>query len=182
MPTTERDVSGGWYDAGDYNKYTNWTAEYVVDLLRAYRERPEIWTDDYDIPESGNGVPDILDEVKWGLDWLVKMQDDDGSLLSIVGLDHAQPAVGCGRTEPLRVAEHVRHAERGFCIRVRRQGVRRSRRCACGAYADGSRDSRRARLAVRGPESQSHLPQQRFGKRQPGARRRPARSRRRRPA
>jgi endoglucanase len=89
--TTERDVSGGWYDAGDYNKYTNWTAEYVVDLLRAYRERPEIWSDDYDIPESGNGVPDILDEVKWGLDWLVKMQNEDGSLLSIVGLDHGSP-------------------------------------------------------------------------------------------
>ena len=88
---TERDVAGGWYDAGDLNKYTNWTAEYVVDLLRAYRERPEIWGDDYDIPESGNGVPDILDEVKWGLDWLVKMQNDDGALLSIVGLDSASP-------------------------------------------------------------------------------------------
>lgn len=88
---TERDVSGGWYDAGDYNKYTNWAAEYVVDLLRAYRERPEIWSDDYDIPESGNGVPDILDEVKWGLAWLVKMQNEDGSLLSIVGLDTGTP-------------------------------------------------------------------------------------------
>jgi endoglucanase len=88
---TERDLSGGWYDAGDYNKYTNWAAEYVVDLLRAYRERPEVWGDDYDIPESGNGVPDIVDEAKWGLDWLVKMQNDDGSLLSIVGLDHGSP-------------------------------------------------------------------------------------------
>jgi endoglucanase len=89
--STERDVSGGWYDAGDFNKYTNWSAEYVVDLLRAYRERPELWADDYDIPESGNGVPDILDEAKWGMDWLVKMQEDDGSLLSIVGLDSASP-------------------------------------------------------------------------------------------
>ena len=101
--TTERDVSGGWYDAGDYNKYTNWTAEYVIDLLRAYRERPDIWSDDYDIPESGNGVPDILDEVKWGLAWLVKMQSDDGSLLSIVGLDHESPpsaAAGPSRYGP----------------------------------------------------------------------------------
>jgi endoglucanase len=86
-----RDLSGGWYDAGDYNKYTNWTADYVVDLLRAYRERPEIWGDDLGIPESGNGVPDILDETKWGLDWLVKMQNDDGSLLSIVGLGSGSP-------------------------------------------------------------------------------------------
>jgi endoglucanase len=89
--STARDLSGGWYDAGDFNKYTNWAAEYVVDLLRAYRERPEIWSDDYGIPESGNGVPDVLDEAKWGLDWLVKMQNDDGSLLSIVGLASASP-------------------------------------------------------------------------------------------
>ncbi|WP_437567711.1 glycoside hydrolase family 9 protein [Sorangium sp. So ce542] len=89
--STERDVSGGWYDAGDYNKYTSWTAGYVVTLLRAYAENPSIWTDDYDIPESGNGVPDILDEAKWGMDWLVRMQGADGSVLSIVGLSHASP-------------------------------------------------------------------------------------------
>ncbi|WP_437681384.1 glycoside hydrolase family 9 protein [Sorangium sp. So ce131] len=89
--STERDVSGGWYDAGDYNKYTSWTAGYVVTLLRAYAENPSIWTDDYDIPESGNGVPDILDEARWGMDWLVRMQDADGSVLSIVGLSHASP-------------------------------------------------------------------------------------------
>jgi len=89
--STERDLSGGWFDAGDYNKYTNWTSEYVIDLLRAYHDRPEIWGDDFGIPESGNGVPDILDEAKWGLDWLVKMQNDDGSLLSILGLSHASP-------------------------------------------------------------------------------------------
>jgi endoglucanase len=88
---TERDVSGGWYDAGDFNKYTNWTADYVIDLFRAYRERPEIWGDDLGIPESGNGVPDIVDEAKWGLDWLVKMQNEDGSLLSIVGLASGSP-------------------------------------------------------------------------------------------
>jgi hypothetical protein len=41
--STARDLSGGWYDAGDYNKYTNWASEYVVDLLRAYRERPGFW-------------------------------------------------------------------------------------------------------------------------------------------
>lgn len=85
---TERDLSGGWYDAGDYNKYTNWHAYYLVALLHAYAENPTIWTDDYNIPESGNGVPDIIDEIRWGFDWLKKMQNDDGSVLSIVGLSH----------------------------------------------------------------------------------------------
>ena len=88
---TERDLRGGWYDAGDYNKYTNWTANYIISLLHAYDENPSIWTDDFGIPESGNGVPDILDEVKWGLDWLSRMQNRDGSVLSIVGLDGGSP-------------------------------------------------------------------------------------------
>jgi len=89
--TTERDVSGGWYDAGDYNKYTPWHAGYVVSLLAAYRENPDAFGDDSGIPESGNGSPDVLDEVRFGLLWLEKMQNEDGSLLAIVGLDHASP-------------------------------------------------------------------------------------------
>lgn len=90
-PSTARDLSGGWYDAGDYNKYTNWTANYVVDMLLAYLERPEAWGDDYNLPYSGNEVPDIIDEVKWGIDHLKGLQNEDGSVLSIVGLAHGSP-------------------------------------------------------------------------------------------
>ena len=60
-------------------------------LLRAYAENPTIWTDDYGIPESGNGIPDVLDEAKWGLDFLVRMQSANGSVLSIVGEPSASP-------------------------------------------------------------------------------------------
>lgn len=88
---TERDLHGGWYDAGDLNKYTSWTAGYVETLLRAYAENPTIWTDDFNIPESGNGIPDVLDEAKWGLDFLVRLQSSDGSVLSIVGEPAASP-------------------------------------------------------------------------------------------
>ncbi|XHS79215.1 glycoside hydrolase family 9 protein [Burkholderiaceae bacterium UC74_6] len=88
---TARDLRGGWYDAGDYNKYTIWGASYVQDLLDAYTQNPSVWTDDFNLPESYNGIPDLLDEVKWGLDWLVRMQDSDGSVLSIVGVGHASP-------------------------------------------------------------------------------------------
>jgi hypothetical protein len=88
---TERDLRGGWYDAGDFNKYTSWTAGYVVDLLHAYAENESIWTDDFNISESGNGAPDLLDEIQWGLDWLVRMQNGDGSVLSIVGLASGSP-------------------------------------------------------------------------------------------
>jgi hypothetical protein len=90
-PATERDVWGGWYDAGDYNKYTSWTAGYVENLLRAYVENPAAFGDDNAIPESGNGVPDVLDEAKWGMDFLTRMQEPDGSLLSIVGEASGSP-------------------------------------------------------------------------------------------
>ena len=87
--TATRDLHGGWWDAGDQNKYTNWANDYVIELLYAYAENPSAFTDDTNIPESGNGIPDLLDEVKFELDWLVRMQNADGSLLSIVGQDGA---------------------------------------------------------------------------------------------
>ncbi len=88
---SERDLSGGWFDAGDYNKYTNWHAWYLVSLLHTYIENPSIWTDDFNIPESGNGLPDLIDEINWGLDWLVRMQEPDGSVLSVQHLAGGSP-------------------------------------------------------------------------------------------
>ena len=88
---TEKDLSGGWYDAGDYNKYTSWTANYVVEMMKAYTENPLAWGDDYNIPESGNTIPDLLDEAKWGLDFLLRMQQPDGGSLCIVSESHASP-------------------------------------------------------------------------------------------
>lgn len=89
--STARDLRGGWYDAGDLNKYTSWTAGYAQDLMDAYVQNPTVWTDDFNLPESYNGIPDLLDEVKWGLDSLVRLQNNDGSVLSIVGVSHASP-------------------------------------------------------------------------------------------
>ncbi|MGN0636969.1 MAG: glycoside hydrolase family 9 protein [Huintestinicola sp.] len=74
------DVSGGWHDAGDYGRYTVAAAVTAAQLLLAYEKAPSLFTDDTGIPESGNGVPDILDEVKYCLDWLFKMQTPDGGV------------------------------------------------------------------------------------------------------
>ncbi|HEY5958158.1 MAG TPA: glycoside hydrolase family 9 protein [Polyangiaceae bacterium] len=86
-----KDLRGGWFDAGDYNKYTAWAAGTVIALLHAYQENPTAFGDDYGIAESGNGIPDILDEAKWSLDWLVRMQNADGSLLCVMGLGGGSP-------------------------------------------------------------------------------------------
>ena len=88
---TSKNLSGGWYDAGDYNKYVNFTWGTMCDMLLAYEEKPNVWADNYNIPESGNGIPDILDETKYELDWLLKMQNLDGSVLSVVGGGDASP-------------------------------------------------------------------------------------------
>jgi len=90
------DLTGGWHDAGDYNKYV-WgdAAKAVLCLLRAYEDNPGAFADGkLDIPESGNGVPDVLDEVKWELDWFLKMRLPDGSVLHdlhVLGWDSDSP-------------------------------------------------------------------------------------------
>ncbi|WP_024865795.1 glycoside hydrolase family 9 protein [Butyrivibrio sp. FCS014] len=74
------DVSGGWHDAGDYGRYSVAGAKAAADLLLAYENYPGVFGDDVGIPESGNGIPDILDEAKYELDWLFKMQREDGGV------------------------------------------------------------------------------------------------------
>lgn len=86
-----RDLRGGWYDAGDYNKYTTWTARYILVLLTAYSENPGAFGDDTTIPESGNGIPDLLDEIRWGLEWLARMQGGDGSVLCVQNVATGSP-------------------------------------------------------------------------------------------
>lgn len=91
---TEQDLTGGWFDAGDYNKYINFADGVIHDLVSAYEQNPTIWGDDYNIPESGNGVPDLLDEIKWEMDWFLKMQQADGSVLhkiSVTDFSAASP-------------------------------------------------------------------------------------------
>ncbi|HEV7332317.1 MAG TPA: glycoside hydrolase family 9 protein [Flavisolibacter sp.] len=77
--TTAKDLHGGWMDAGDMNKYTTFANSAVIQLMEAYRMNPGVFKDNYNIPESGNGIPDLLDEVKWELDFLKRMQDASGT-------------------------------------------------------------------------------------------------------
>ncbi len=84
-PATARDLSGGWMDAGDYNKYVTFAGGVIHDLLTAFEQNPKAFTDDFNIPESGNGRPDLIDEVKYELDWIKKMQEPDGGVLIKMG-------------------------------------------------------------------------------------------------
>jgi hypothetical protein len=90
-------LSGGWHDAGDFNKYIGSTpsgscqswggdsGEAIHDLMLAYEWNPTLFSSlSSNIPESGNGNPDILNEAKWELDWYLKMQMTDKHVLSVV--------------------------------------------------------------------------------------------------
>jgi len=70
----------GWYDAGDYNKYVVNAGITVGTMLQLHELYPDIFNDNVNIPESNNGVSDLLDEVKYELDWLLTMQDNDGGV------------------------------------------------------------------------------------------------------
>lgn len=74
-------VLKGWHDAGDYGRYVVnsgittgtllWTWELFGDRIKSIG---------LDLPESGDRVPDILDEIRWNLDWMLSMQDADGGV------------------------------------------------------------------------------------------------------
>lgn len=74
------DLTGGWHDAGDYVKFLNTTALTTYTLLFAYDlNKTKL---DFDIDK--NGIPDILEEVKVGLDWLLRAQTKDNRFITQV--------------------------------------------------------------------------------------------------
>jgi len=87
------DVRGGWHDAGDYLQYTTTSANAMYQMMLAYEANPESFGDYYDAMglKGANGIPDIVDEIKWGLDWLDKMNPEPGELYNQIAddRDHA---------------------------------------------------------------------------------------------
>jgi endoglucanase len=73
-------LDAGWHDAGNFDMYVPSTAPSAQALLLAYEWAPERFPDaQLEIPESGNGIPDLLDEAKWGLRWVLSMQEEGGA-------------------------------------------------------------------------------------------------------
>ena len=79
-PERKVDLCGGWHDAGDYGRYVTAAAVALGHLLYAYEMMPDAFTEELNIPESGNGIPDLLNECRYELDWMLKMQDVDGGV------------------------------------------------------------------------------------------------------
>ncbi len=86
------DVSGGWYDAGDHGKYvvnggiSVWTLLHLYERTRAFGSVAAFGDGKLNIPENQNRVPDLLDEARWEMEFLLRMQVPDGQPLA--GLAH----------------------------------------------------------------------------------------------
>lgn len=73
--------AGGWHDAGDYGRYIVNSGISTATLLWSYElYRPRVGKLNLRIPESANGKPDVLNEIRWNLDWMLSMQDSDGGV------------------------------------------------------------------------------------------------------
>jgi peptidoglycan/xylan/chitin deacetylase (PgdA/CDA1 family) len=87
--STHIDVVGGWHDASDYLQYSTTSANATYHLLAAYRDFPNVFTDEKSANglDGKNGMADVLDEAKWGLDWLLKMHPKDDWMFNQLGDD-----------------------------------------------------------------------------------------------
>jgi endoglucanase len=91
--TTFVDASGGWHDAGDQLKYLITSSYATAHMLKTYELYPDKFKDLVDAAgkPGANGIPDILDEAKWGLDWMLKLHPSPNALIHQVAddRDHA---------------------------------------------------------------------------------------------
>ncbi|MBI9064463.1 MAG: glycoside hydrolase family 9 protein [Marinilabiliaceae bacterium] len=83
------DVKGGWHDASDYLQYLTTSANAVYQMLFAYQQHSKVFADEFDTNglKGSNGQADILDEARWGLEWMLKMNPDSGVMFNQIADD-----------------------------------------------------------------------------------------------
>jgi len=75
------ELNGGWHDAGDFGRYIVNSGITTGTLLWAYELNPrKLNRVNLDLPDHKNGTPDVLTEIRWNLEWMLKMQDKDGGV------------------------------------------------------------------------------------------------------
>jgi peptidoglycan/xylan/chitin deacetylase (PgdA/CDA1 family) len=116
LDSTHIDVTGGWHDASDYLQYVATSANAVYQMLFAYERNPGAFGDAYDRNGNpgANGIPDVLDEARWGLDWLVKMNPEKGMMFNQIADDRDHVGL---RLPTVDTADYGRGKERPvyFC-------------------------------------------------------------------
>jgi len=130
LDSTYIDVKGGWHDASDYLQYVTTSANATLQMLFAYQQNPDSFGDYYDANgnHGSNEIPDILDEAKWGIDWLMKMNPEKDFMFNQIADDRdhmgfrlpTEDTINYGKPR----AENQLHAERPvYFINGQPQGV-----------------------------------------------------------
>ena len=111
------DVVGGWHDATDYLQYSTTSLNTIFQMLFAYQSNPSAFGDEYDARgvKGANGIPDIIDEVRWGLDWALKMNPEKNLMFNQIADDRdhigfrlpSNDPAKYGGKEPQRPVYHV---------------------------------------------------------------------------
>jgi hypothetical protein len=106
----------GWFDAGDYGQYVPNAAPVWFAIALGMDLDPAAFPDGaLRIPESGNAIPDVLDELEWGFDWAVSMQDgEDGGVHFRIASQRWDDGLPASVTRPRLVAEKTTHATASF--------------------------------------------------------------------
>ena len=97
------DVRGGWHDAADLLQYTPTSANAIYQMMLAWEQCPEAFGDAFQangLPGS-NGIPDIIDEIYWGLDWLDRMNPAPGELYNQIADDRDHISVKLPASDPV---------------------------------------------------------------------------------
>ena len=143
-------VAGGWADAADYLQYATTSANATFVMLLAYRDYPDAAPDGHlaDGLPGANGVSDLLDEARHGLEWLVQMYPEDDLLLNQIAddRDHAfwdlpttdSADYGWGRRGPRPVYPCTGRPQGLFTNRNRSNGYASTAGKVAGAMALGA--------------------------------------------
>ena len=135
----------GWYDAGDYNKYVVNSGISTWTLLAAFEHYPDYFaTIDTNIPESANGLPDLLDEVLWNVRWMLTMQDpgDGGVYHKLTHANFSGAVMPHEATAPRYVVQKGTAATLNFAaVMAQASRVLAPFRAELGGLADSTRSA-----------------------------------------
>lgn len=132
---THIDVTGGWHDAGDMLKYLMTSQEATAQMLLAYELNPGSMRTDQCTAlgkRGANGIPDVLDEAKWGLDWMLKMHPSPDELYHQVGDDRDHAGWRLPQTDPVDYGWGKGKARVVYFADGRPQGLRKYKSASTG--------------------------------------------------
>jgi peptidoglycan/xylan/chitin deacetylase (PgdA/CDA1 family) len=122
------DVTGGWHDASDCLQYLPTSANAVFQMLFAWQQTPDktIFKDEYDAlgKKGANGIPDILDEIRWGLEWMLKMNPEPGVMFNQIADDRDHAGMRIPSQDPVDYGWGAGTGRPVYFITGKSQGLR----------------------------------------------------------